>query len=81
MEKYIEEEKLSEYDVIYLHKVNKNIGKVYKLEECRQLHYQQILQIYSRKYLKLHNLLDLSTLEYDALNINLWDQKMPFNET
>ena len=78
LKEYIDDYRLSNYDVIYLYKVNKDVPKVYDIIRCNQLHFQQIMQIYSRKYLKYHNLLDLSTLEYDSLDYNLFHKKIIF---
>ena len=41
--------------------------KVYDIKRNNQFHFQQVCIIYSFRYLKYHNMLDLSILHYDEI--------------
>ena len=57
------------------------ITKVYDIKTWNQLHFQQIVQIYSRRYLKFHNLLDLSCLHYDCVPSDLESKRIQLNKS
>ena len=53
------------FDAIYVELLNKNVKRVYNIKENNLLHFLHVCEEYSYRYLKYHNMLDLSMLHYD----------------